>query len=632
MKATHLLAALILLASASPAFARQRVLTRTDGAVVAATAAEASGVAADAPEEPKGDGRYGAHLFPARGGGLDWGLALSGGGVRSAAFSIGAMKALYDTKDENGTRLLDKIDVISSVSGGGYAAYWLLTNYARNKSMPFGEAAFRDDRFVRNVCELQKIGKSKVVPNKKYFKILTKQLRGKSEAAFDEYKNALGWSFGNRKEAERCYEACETAPKIPGPLPSEESLQFLNAEIEALKVPYFIINTTVEIGRKDRKRNPRLKKPSSVVFEITPHFRGNPVIGFREWAAEKDEDEPSVIKSVAMSGAPKFFGLVGIEGEVANFDRTAVGGERLSLIDGGFSENLGALALIRRRIRNVVVIDAEADPAYKFDAYVKLQKMLKDEGIDFCVPNIEAFLRKPEKRCAVSGVEPVEGKKHKGAFSASSVSEGRATADDEGKTLVSNIYYVKMSLPEAILPDTFSAVDEDAKKCEYVKAGRGLENDRQCDLCGEKKEDVSGQAGSDCRKALGNRQCDCTGVSCLNCEKIDTGLDTEGYKKLYANVVWHYGNYLNRPGPFRLKLLTKSFNAAGATCYFLTKPWPLKLVSNYCSVLSYNFPHTTTLDQSLFSDQLEAFVGLGYLQTLQLNDTLRRRGRDVPVE
>lgn len=56
------------------------------------------------------------------------GLALSGGGTRSASFSIGVMKALQ----ENG--ILDKIDVISSVSGGSYASYWyFMQNYYLNR-------------------------------------------------------------------------------------------------------------------------------------------------------------------------------------------------------------------------------------------------------------------------------------------------------------------------------------------------------------------------------------------------------------------------------------------------------------------------------------------------------------------
>src|SRR5262245_17588401 len=82
--------------------------------------------------------------FPARGGEVDWGLALSGGGLRSAAFSIGAMKALYDAE------IMDKIDVISSVSGGGYASYWLYSRYMPGDTR-FGAGAFGEARFSYNV-------------------------------------------------------------------------------------------------------------------------------------------------------------------------------------------------------------------------------------------------------------------------------------------------------------------------------------------------------------------------------------------------------------------------------------------------------------------------------------------------
>lgn len=53
------------------------------------------------------------------------GLSLSGGGIRSASFSIGALQALHKKRCiGNGApvRLLEKIHYLSSVSGGGYAA------------------------------------------------------------------------------------------------------------------------------------------------------------------------------------------------------------------------------------------------------------------------------------------------------------------------------------------------------------------------------------------------------------------------------------------------------------------------------------------------------------------------------
>ena len=44
------------------------------------------------------------------------GLALSGGGYRAAAYHIGALRALHKLG------VLDKVDVISSVSGGSITA------------------------------------------------------------------------------------------------------------------------------------------------------------------------------------------------------------------------------------------------------------------------------------------------------------------------------------------------------------------------------------------------------------------------------------------------------------------------------------------------------------------------------
>ena len=65
-------------------------------------------------------------------------LAFSGGGTRAAAFSYGVLKKLRDTSvqvDGKPRRLLDEVDVITSVSGGSYtAAYYGL----------FGDRIFQD--------------------------------------------------------------------------------------------------------------------------------------------------------------------------------------------------------------------------------------------------------------------------------------------------------------------------------------------------------------------------------------------------------------------------------------------------------------------------------------------------------
>ncbi|MBM4207208.1 MAG: hypothetical protein FJ190_04010 [Gammaproteobacteria bacterium] len=56
------------------------------------------------------------------------GLAFSGGGIRSATFSLGVLEALKE-KD-----LLKKVDYLSTVSGGGYIGSWLTGNCYRHGS------------------------------------------------------------------------------------------------------------------------------------------------------------------------------------------------------------------------------------------------------------------------------------------------------------------------------------------------------------------------------------------------------------------------------------------------------------------------------------------------------------------
>lgn len=53
-----------------------------------------------------------------------FGLALSGGGVRAATFALGVLQGLAEKVDSRGNCLLDTIDYLSSVSGGGYIASW----------------------------------------------------------------------------------------------------------------------------------------------------------------------------------------------------------------------------------------------------------------------------------------------------------------------------------------------------------------------------------------------------------------------------------------------------------------------------------------------------------------------------
>ena len=57
------------------------------------------------------------------------GLAISGGGIRSASFALGVLQSL----DKNNK--LRSIDYLSTVSGGGYIGAWLSANCKRTADL-----------------------------------------------------------------------------------------------------------------------------------------------------------------------------------------------------------------------------------------------------------------------------------------------------------------------------------------------------------------------------------------------------------------------------------------------------------------------------------------------------------------
>lgn len=74
------------------------------------------------------------------------GVGLSGGGVRSASFCLGALQAL------NTFKVIPKIDYLSTVSGGGYTGASMIAHMSENDGeFPFDESSFEDSPTVRHI-------------------------------------------------------------------------------------------------------------------------------------------------------------------------------------------------------------------------------------------------------------------------------------------------------------------------------------------------------------------------------------------------------------------------------------------------------------------------------------------------
>ncbi len=79
---------------------------------------------------------HGAYPHPKR----PWyGLALSGGGIRSASFAIGVIQGLNKRLSDKKPTTMDKVTYLSTVSGGGYAGSALSWYQKVHKIFPFGD-------------------------------------------------------------------------------------------------------------------------------------------------------------------------------------------------------------------------------------------------------------------------------------------------------------------------------------------------------------------------------------------------------------------------------------------------------------------------------------------------------------
>lgn len=78
------------------------------------------------------------------------GLAISGGGIRSATFGLGVLEVLKQ-KD-----LLNKIDYLSTVSGGGYIGGWLSANCYRNDNWLEKEATNEGSQWKESISYLRR--------------------------------------------------------------------------------------------------------------------------------------------------------------------------------------------------------------------------------------------------------------------------------------------------------------------------------------------------------------------------------------------------------------------------------------------------------------------------------------------
>jgi len=283
-------------------------------------------------------------------------LSFSGGGTRAATLSYGVLEELRDTvilSDEKNTRLLDEIDIISSVSGGSFtAAYYGL----------YGERIFEDYMEVFLKRNVQKDLILRVLNPVNWIRSVTTGIT-RTEAAVAYYDKHIF------KDA-------------------------TFADLYGRDGPFIEINAT-DLGTGDRfaftpqtfhlicTDLSRIKVSEAVAASSAFPVAFAPIV-LKNHAASCDMEKPEWMKELRSDD--RFF--IRKQTIIRNMESYLDADKRpyIHLIDGGIADNLGLHAVIDRVVMHdgargavdvfrdplpetvvFIVVNAETDPAKSFE-------------------------------------------------------------------------------------------------------------------------------------------------------------------------------------------------------------------------------------------------------------------------
>lgn len=331
-------------------------------------------------------------------------LALSGGGTRSAAFATGVLQAFAEAG------ALDKIDIVSGVSGGAYALSWFMANKLNaqaNERKPITNVDLlsEDSEAVRNLTANAKLiptpyGVMAVLAN-----TLDKALKtvlGEGGSANNPYWAALHTTFLAGQCADCAVDGTFKVKDL-APLLQRNQLPMPIFGLSARRLP-------------DGRCDPPGQKPRPLeesYFEVTPLRQG--LLGaYSDTGLDLGLADTVALSGAAVSVPDKWYcQLVGVmgqslgsewtyraashvpDGDVA-LGRLATSQTTLFLADGGHVENLGVYPLVQRMCRTIFVVDAEHDPLLVYEALKKLTAHLDDRHIAWRAPLLNSLGKGPD--------------------------------------------------------------------------------------------------------------------------------------------------------------------------------------------------------------------------------------------
>lgn len=291
------------------------------------------------------------------------GLALSGGGIRSGAVSLGVLQTLQAAD------VLSEFEYVSTVSGGGYPVYGLLYQMIQ-KEKPINELLSEQSEFIEN-----SESEAKFIPNIEYF----------SSVLLSPFWGVLTFPFDSYGSGQPTYGA-----KIHRTFSGGSRPLFFNPAVgkavdsRRWGFPTPIFGTSASVGSEAPKA--RYDYTMGDYFEISPGLSGSPSIGYFTNAFDEFELVSAITTSAAAIDAPQggfqlpFFLRAMNFGLGSKFSHPTQykTNQHIYLADGGFIENMGILPLLRRGCTDILVVDNSADTTL-FDAWFKFEQNLPTE-------------------------------------------------------------------------------------------------------------------------------------------------------------------------------------------------------------------------------------------------------------
>lgn len=314
------------------------------------------------------------------------GLAMSGGGYRSAIFNYGILKGL--TK----IGVVSQVDYMSVVSGGS----WIGTPYAMAETL---DRFFDTDELSANIME------------EAFESLLVNPVRMLEEAALTRPdNNYVSDLFGRLLAKTFLREQGDYARFKPLHDPTM---------IKDNDRPFLLINGTVNF------RRPKGYDITQECFEMNRLYCGSRSLGYLDTAELKADDQPIRVRdAIAISGAAVAVHIpglrdevagIGLSREIANFanehnpaDANMPHADRLDVADGGHYNNLGVESLVNRGCGYIIVVDAEHDPENKTNTrsgqrYEGLKTLMKRNHIPQPTIDLDQLDRADEPIHVISG-------------------------------------------------------------------------------------------------------------------------------------------------------------------------------------------------------------------------------------